>query len=246
MNVEGTEDGSIQAAEQANNELDEQELIDAAATIGRLSTYQTMPADIEAIVSKGFSLNRNLIDCTRDLLRSLENYFGSRSTAMWILIAITYGSSDVDGFDLLGDVEDRSARDQLEMALRRLGGLYGDDINRGFTMTRRPAEDWEYANITSRFDVETDSWLIDVELDRLDYEKARIVGDPLSVMRLVNRLLWAVSALEQYTEDFQSILSEQDVVDEFAVAAHSILSGLGILEGDELEAEVVSEAADTE
>lgn len=221
------------AVDAATPEVDP-ELVKAAEVIGALSENESAPFDIEEIIERSLANeDRGLLDRTKDAARGLELYFGDQPTATWVLLAASSGSPNMDGFDLLQDVPDEEVRQRLEYALRRLAGLYGEELNRGLNVASRPAEDWQYLDIATRFEMEKGTWFMDVEFDRFDGQKVQIRGDGLSMLRIINRLLEKLNAIGQLTEDYPSLLPDRDDVDRFVMEAQDLIMGLGLLNLEE-------------
>ena len=202
------------------------DLANAIAILGRLSTSGELAGDIQLMVKNVFASSAPIIDTMKALTRNLAAYFGDHAAATYVLLGIAYGNPTIDGIDLIGGVEEESTARELRMAFRRLGGLYGEDVKRGMQLASRPGEDWQYIDVNTSFDVERGLWFINVDLERFDGEHAQVIGDPLSMIRIVNHLLIAINGVGALTEDHLSILNDAEDLVRFGQETMRLRDGL--------------------
>ncbi|GMQ86667.1 MAG: hypothetical protein BMS9Abin07_2255 [Acidimicrobiia bacterium] len=215
----------IADTEELTDDQVDPELIEATAVIGAASQPERLAGDLELIVERAMDHPGPLLDRMKLLARSLGAYLGDETTAAtYVILAIA--GVDLGDQSLFSGVEDDEARQNLEATFRRLRGLYSDEVDRGLQLATRPAEDWQYIDVTTRLDLEDGRWEIDVDLQRFDGEGARVVGDPLSILRLVNHLLGAINDVGEITEDYLAILNDMDDTELFDKLATRIFDGL--------------------
>jgi len=190
------------------------DLLQAASILAEMSHHSSLGNDIETIVERTLNQPKPLLDGMRDLYRNLTAYFDDEPTAHQVLVAIAYGTK-VDEFDLLDYLSDEDSRTAIDVILRRLSGLYGDPITRGFELASRPPLDWQAIDVTTRFEIESNRWLIDVDLELLDGERAHFVGNPLSIVRLINYLLGAIEGVAAFAEGVSDLVYDRDDVETF-------------------------------
>jgi len=225
---------TVDAEELADDFIDT-DYIQATEVLGAMSDQVGLAEDLELIVERAMGDSASLLDRMKLLARNLGAYFDDDdTTATYVLLAIALGA-DNEGSSLLADVKSDEARQALEGTFRRLRGLYSDEISRGLQLATRPAEDWQYVNVSTKYGVDNGRWDIDVDMQRFDGDRARVVGDPLSMLRLINHLLGAINEVGDITEDYPSILDDPEDVELFTQHAATLFEGIQAGPADDAE-----------
>jgi hypothetical protein len=130
------------------------------------------------------------------MLDSLSRYFQDWSTASLLVTTLAYWEDADYVQTTLAPLADSSQRDRLEKVLHRLAALFGRQIRVGYDLATRDPDDWQYIDAKVLYDLERAEWSMAVTLRSFAQRESKIVGPPLSFLRLVNRLLTPLLSLE--------------------------------------------------
>lgn len=201
----------------------------AAAPIGDLATQAADPAfegRVREVIERGLASDPDAFKAVRNLMEMLTRALGSWETASSFLALLAFVPSETDDAVTYDLIEDPEVRSHLRALVARLGGLYGREVRIGYDLSTRDPHDWQYIEVRSLFDPDEAEWTVDFTLRHFNQGESHVSGPPISVLRLVNRLLAQLRALEAMVgEDFRTMFDDE-AISEFTDLAAVLAAGL--------------------
>ncbi len=197
----------------------------SALTLARAATNAHFEDDVRAIIGRAMASNSDKAVALRSLISMFDRYLGDNDTSFYFAGLLAYGdTADVDASSL-ARIGDDALADELRAITKRLGGVFGTDIAAGIEVLNRGSHDWEYADVKTLYHSEKQVWQIKLALTTLDQDVLNLECSPLSMLRLVNRILPSFSTVGSLSGDFVGIF-DQAAIDGFVDSAQALMDGI--------------------
>jgi len=162
------------------------------------------------IVVRGLASDPTRLRAVRNLYGMLERYLGTWDRA-WALMTLVASPAPDESESVLDLIEDLDQRANLEQIALRLAGRFGAEVQVGMDLNVRNPDDWQYVNLQTTFNLDSQTWTIGVLLRKFDQSEVAIAADPVSMLRLVNHLIGALRDLGEFTEGLGAQMDEEAV-----------------------------------
>jgi hypothetical protein len=183
-------------------------------------------AQVREIAERGLASDDDPLKAVRNLVEMLNRYLGDWETASYFLGLLAFSAAETDDAISYDLVENEVDRENLRSVVARLSGLYGREIRVGYDLSNRDPDDWQYIDVRSLYELDAAEWTIQVTLHHFNQRVSKLSGPPISILRLVNRLLNQLSLLESTTgETFTSMLDDE-AIDSFVGLAQGLADRL--------------------
>jgi hypothetical protein len=194
--------------------------------LGQVSSDPQFEQVVGDVIVRGLGSSSDPQVSVRNTVDMLSRYLHDWSTGTLLVSLLAHWDSDSYGPNSIDEVDDDAARRRLSQIMSRLAALYGRELKVGFDLTTRNAEDWQYIECRTSYELERAEWTIAVTLDSFGGTTHRIVGPPRSFLRLVNRLTDRLVALSGFLESEFGANFDQDDINEFLNSSRQLADGL--------------------
>lgn len=201
--------------------------VEGAAQMMRLGEVVYDPSFellVGQMIERGLASNDDPFKAVRTLLEMLERYCGDWDTG-FVLLSLIASPPTLTDDSPYAVIADDDARIKLALAVQRMGGLYGHELQIGLDLSSRNPRDWQYIKTRTIYDLDAATWAIEVNMRFFNQDEVGIVGDPLSILRLTNNLMIALGGLGRQATDFADLMDEE-ATDGFASLASELLAML--------------------
>jgi hypothetical protein len=214
---------SVLLPEQQDQAGEELQYAQSALKLGELAERARFEDDIEDIFSHGIASDDDPGEALRNLMSMLDKYFDDNDTSFYLIGLVAYGEGQFEDGNALEAITNPRLRDRIRGVVRRLAGLYGSVVSNGVEVFNRGSHDWEYCEVRTLNDLDKNVIKISVNLRTLGRDVLELESSPLSILRLVNRLLPAIYGAMSATDE--SAFDEQ-AVDSFTELASALIAAM--------------------
>lgn len=198
------------------------------------ATASDFERTVREAIERGLASDTDSLRAVRNLMDMLSRYLGNWDVASYFLGLVAFESEDATTYDLVPDV---AARENLRAVVGRLAGLYGREVRIGYDLSTRDPADWQYIDIRTVYELDKAEWEVAVTLHHFDQSASRLVGPPLSFLRLINRFLTQLRTLQATTgdESFRALFDEE-AIGTFTEHAMGLVPTLNVMEDEQGDA----------
>ena len=196
----------------------------SAAKVAALAIDDSFEASVRDIVARGLAAGADSTSAVRKIKEQLARYLSDDDAAIYLLGLLSY-RYDTGVGEQLELIEDVASRERLEGIVRRLAGLYGPELEVGMDLLTDSRDNWRTIDVRTLYELESSSWSIKVALTTYGGDVRIIEGPPISIMRLVNYLLYVVRQLADFEESFTDLL-DAPAIETFTELAQALLEHL--------------------
>lgn len=144
---------------------------------------------VGVVVQTALTDTSDPLQAMRAVVDSLGRYFNDPDMATLLVSLLAYWDDKDYVASALEPIHDQSRHQHITSILSRLSGQYGRQIRVKYDQTTRDPKDWQWVEVRPSYDLEQAQWIIELRVQNFAQEEMRVVGPPLSFLRLVNRLL---------------------------------------------------------